>query len=305
MQSINFKKFSTLIGRVLVFLSFIFIAFLIYKLDFSEVLKNFKLSQIPTILILAILYSSLSLFLALGWKKLLEICVSKTLDKTVLSIYLKTVIYKYIPGNIFHFLGRHSLFSSHSIDHKKIAFANALEIIFQLLMVLVIIFFISLFFDCKIDLGSYFTLSQTKIVLVLLLLMFVVGVVLFKKKYRDILFQKESFFKIVFVLLNHVAFLLCSATILFLVYFLLFDLTFSYEIFFSTIFVGLIAWLLGFIVPGAPGGVGIRESIILLLLPKMAYISPEIALAGALVYRVITLLGEVLTLFLAKLFHAR
>ncbi len=305
LQWINLKKLSSIFGKLLVFASFVFIILLIYKLDFSEVLKSFKLSWIPIILLLAIMYGFLSIFLALAWKKLLELCTNLKLNREVLSIYLKTVIYKYIPGNVFHFLGRHSIVKLHDISHKNIAFANALEIILQLLSVLFIILISSLVFGFEIDFGDHFTISYTKIALAFALLIFVVGVVLFKKEYRDLLFQKDSFLKIFFVLANYVAFLLISALILFLVYYLFFDLKFSVEIFFSVIFVGLIAWLLGFVVPGAPGGVGIREAIILLLLPKMIAISPEITVAGALIYRVVTLLGEVLTLFLAKLFYAR
>lgn len=52
----------------------------------------------------------------------------------------------------------------------------------------------------------------------------------------------------------------------------------------------LIAWLAGFATPGAPGGVGVREAALVLLLPGPA----DLAVALALLTRLVSSLGDVL-----------
>jgi len=50
------------------------------------------------------------------------------------------------------------------------------------------------------------------------------------------------------------------------------------------------AWVLGFIVPGAPGGIGVRELVLTLLLSQAA--GGEQAAALGILHRVITVIGD-------------
>jgi len=301
----DFKKLTEIVGKVFVLLSFGFLFFILSKLDFTTMFGMFKLHWIPLIMILAFLFSLLYLFMAEGWRILLVLASKACLGKQVIATYLKTVIFKYAPGNIFHFLGRHSLSKSEGIEHQSIAFANGVEILLQLFAVSFIIMIGSFFFDISLNVGEYVALSQTKILLAFSLLLLLVMLVLFKKKYRDIIGHKDALLSLLQVFVYHLIFLLGSASILVVVYAWLFDVHFTFSLFVKTIFASSIAWLLGFIVPGAPGGVGIRESILVLLLPSILMVSKELVLAGALVYRVVTMLGEGLTYFWAKLFEIK
>jgi uncharacterized membrane protein YbhN (UPF0104 family) len=53
----------------------------------------------------------------------------------------------------------------------------------------------------------------------------------------------------------------------------------------------VISWLLGYVMPGAPGGIGIRESIMVLLFSP--YFGKENALFAAIIYRLITIIADV------------
>jgi uncharacterized membrane protein YbhN (UPF0104 family) len=53
---------------------------------------------------------------------------------------------------------------------------------------------------------------------------------------------------------------------------------------------GCAAWLCGFVVPGAPGGLGIREAVLTLLLTPLT--GADTALLAALAFRAVTLLGD-------------
>jgi len=51
-----------------------------------------------------------------------------------------------------------------------------------------------------------------------------------------------------------------------------------------------LAWLAGFVVPGAAAGVGIREAVLMVALDGV--LAPEVALALALVFRLVTTVGD-------------
>ena len=297
------KKLAEIAGRGFVLLSFGFLFYILSTLDFSTLYGLFHLWWIPAIMILAFLFSLLYFFMAEGWRILLALSSGACLDKHVIYVYLKTVIFKYAPGNVFHFLGRHSLSKTHTLPHQTIAFANGVEILLQLFAVSFIIMIGTFFFDINLDIGSYLSLSKTKILLAFGLLVGIVMMILLKKKYKDTLASPKALLALLRIFCYHLVFLLGSASLLVAVYALFFGVTFTFALFVQTVFVSSIAWLLGFVVPGAPGGVGIREAILLLLLPSIMMVSKELVLAGALVYRVVTILGEGLTYFWAKLFE--
>jgi uncharacterized membrane protein YbhN (UPF0104 family) len=293
----KFKNFTTILGRIIVFVSFLFLGFLLYKFDFSSIINRVELFWFPTIVLLSFIFSFLYIFLACGWKKLLEISQNRLLDMGVISVYLKTVIFKYAPGNVFHFLGRHSLVKSHGLSNRAIVFANGAEIILQLISVGIIIFIGLIFFGVEIDFGYYFGLSFNTIIMAFALFIFLISIIVSQKKYRDQLFSYE----ILSVIVLQTFFLVGSSSILIFIYVIFFDVNISFGLFGNMILISSIAWLLGFIVPGAPGGIGIRESTLLLLLPSVLFLSKEELLAGAIIFRLVTILGEVFTFFLAKL----
>lgn len=59
-----------------------------------------------------------------------------------------------------------------------------------------------------------------------------------------------------------------------------------------------IAWLLGLIVPGAPGGIGVFEATAIALLPQNLFPQATVLLAVA-IYRVISILAEAIAAFIA------
>jgi uncharacterized membrane protein YbhN (UPF0104 family) len=60
------------------------------------------------------------------------------------------------------------------------------------------------------------------------------------------------------------------------------------------------AWLVGLVVPGAPGGLGVFEATMLTILDK-SYFSPAIILSAVTAYRLISILAELMGAGLAKM----
>lgn len=66
----------------------------------------------------------------------------------------------------------------------------------------------------------------------------------------------------------------------------------------ATVWIYALAWSLGTVTPGAPGGLGVREAALTLGLGEMAGVDPAYAAGVALALRVVTVVGDVL-LYLA------
>lgn len=64
-----------------------------------------------------------------------------------------------------------------------------------------------------------------------------------------------------------------------------------------------LSWLLGFMTPGAPAGLGAREGIMLMLLHGAS--TPEKLMAFVLLARIATMMGDILCFLAAVLLHAR
>jgi len=295
----NFKRVSTYIGRVVVALCLIYIFITLKDLDFSKLIEFYDISWIFKALFLSTLFCFIYLFNASAWADMIEIVSNKDPRSDAKRVYLKTVIYKYLPGNIFHFLGRHSLSKDHNISHKEILMANSFEIIMLLFSVLFWLMIGSLFFEFKIDIFSYITLDQNKLLMIFLSIFVTLGIFIYYKGYQKSLFNLKT----INIFFKNSLFLLGSSLIFISIFTLFFNYHYSVVSFFNMIFIALIAWLLGFVIPGAPGGIGIRESIYILMVPPLLGVDVQIVTVVALIYRVITIVGESMTLVLAKIFE--
>ena len=71
-----------------------------------------------------ILYGALLTMLALGWKNMLEIIEGRKLDTLISLFYLKSLVYKYIPGNLFHYASRQIAANKIGIKHTTLLKSN-------------------------------------------------------------------------------------------------------------------------------------------------------------------------------------
>jgi uncharacterized membrane protein YbhN (UPF0104 family) len=55
----------------------------------------------------------------------------------------------------------------------------------------------------------------------------------------------------------------------------------------------ILSWLIGFIMPGAPAGIGIRETMLVVVLGGL--ISPDMLVFSAVVLRLISIIGDVVS----------
>lgn len=64
----------------------------------------------------------------------------------------------------------------------------------------------------------------------------------------------------------------------------------------------IIAWVLGFVVPGAPGGIGVREFVLTLLLGNV--VGKELILTLSILHRLITIIGDFMA-YVVRVFFSK
>jgi glycosyltransferase 2 family protein len=259
---------------------------------------SFKL--ISTVIILSVIYSLSEFLLSFSWRKLLILCGHKYISLNLSNeIYGKSQIAKYIPGNIFHVVSRHMLGSQVGIKHIVLAGATIYEILGLISTSALIGFSGMVIFG----LGNiYFSFNQIIIILLTTIIISFSVVILapYLMKIRGIILPNQKkwdyIYNIISIYIYYLLFFLIAGLILVFIVKIFFDLNLINSAKIIVIF--SIAWVAGFIVPGAPGGIGVREAVIIFLISPI--IGEAQGIAVAIVLRLVTSLGDMWFLFITN-----
>lgn len=292
------KKVIKLLGNFLSIVAIVFIAYTLYKMDidFERIVST------PNILLWTILGVVLSaitvVLLGVAWTRTLSyFSKQKVSYKEGIFIYSKANLGKYIPGNVMHYVERNLFAKNIGLDHLETAISTGFEII-GLIIASVLI---SIIFSYKNLIGlikHYFTWEVVVLIFALLIVVIVAAVFIVKNSekvrtiYQKICSVKFVLTYIVNILIYVLVFLILGAIMVLLVNALEVNALSAGEI---PIIVATytLAWVLGFLVPGAPGGIGVREFVISFVLgeSKLA----EAILIAAVMHRIITIIGDVVS----------
>lgn len=308
MEEKTIQKYLNWIGRFLVLLSLIFVFRKLweYKTDLLEVTSSGTTWII--LLTASVIYGGLKFTHALGWYHLLQSGrnSAKSISRfEALIIFGKTHIAKYIPGNIFHYTSRHIFAKEQNLSDSYLIKTTILEII----IVVSISFFLSLLsiresVEVVLELfpaaGSIISFG-----ILLISITAVIGIVwLFRERIVSVWKQVHltAFFRTYSLYL-----LFFWINILFffgMIYIVSPDFSLGADNVRFIIGGYSIGWLLGFLVPGAPGGIGIREAVLMALLGGIMQL--EILLAVIILFRIVTVTGDFIhflyTIILEKAF---
>jgi uncharacterized membrane protein YbhN (UPF0104 family) len=268
----------------LVFLAYIF-------LDSYTDVKSSRIFDSPWIILdiifLTLIHSSSLFFVAHNWHRILNFLAKKKLPKFTIWVWIESNIYKYIPGNIANYFVRYFYLKKLYITDKLIIKSFFIEAIF--LSISSFIFGTILFiFLGKTSIFNYFPLFNFDLILFGFMAFLITLIYLFKYKYSySLLFVNLS----IYYLLFFISIGFCAFYIL----------NFLLEIDISILIIVAIysfAWLGGFIIPGAPAGIGIRESLFVIL--SNGIILKADALLLILLLRFISICGEILLYLQAR-----
>lgn len=221
-----------------------------------------------------------------------KICYSE-----VVFIYVKSNILKYIPGNIFQYAGRNELAIVKNIRHSEVALATIIDVIWSVF---------SMLLPSILMLGDQWKawlchqeLPVSKVVMAICALIVIVAIVFFilykwKKQMLDNMISKVFNVKFLRVLLFNFVFYVLIGISTSGLYVAVFSLI-SGEFYFLNeivIYIGimLLAIVAGYITPGSPGGVGVREAVSLFFLKGM--IDESVILSGIVITRIIFVIAD-------------
>jgi uncharacterized membrane protein YbhN (UPF0104 family) len=255
------------------------------------------------IIIGAFVYAASSQLLSNAWVRLLAYLGQTGIDKKECSsIYARTQLAKYLPGNVFHLASRHVLTSQAGTRHGATVGAAFFEVIGLIGSA------------CAVSLlGVVFKSSLSGGDSVLLYLGVLCGAISFpllinwtlgrvrslKKLHIPKKRPKESLKSLLPVYLLYGFFFIVSGGILlWLVYLISGAGRLQTAGIVLTVYAA--AWVAGFVTPGAPAGLGVREAVITVSLS--GYIGESGSLLAALIFRMITIGGDFLFFFSSFLY---
>lgn len=295
------KKILKSLGAILSIFSIFFVAknIINMNIDYSAILNNKKLLVVFTVGIFISVV--LTYVLAYAWTRLINYFSSIKVDFNLgLNIYVKANLGKYLPGNVAHYIERNVFMNKYGVSHKNIIIATVSEMGGQAIAAIIISCILS--YKQILMIFEKLILDKINLPLVIALCMFMLSAftVVFIKYFKDIDFLRYLVTLITNMLLYSMVLLLYG--LLFLLLFWAFDKDIfnNVEICLQLISVYIIAWVTGFCVPGAPGGIGVREYVIGLLLGGSKLF--EIAMVVAVIHRLITVLGDVVSYFIAMVY---
>lgn len=303
------KKTINYIGKFLMVLSIIFIVYKLYRYDLD--LSRLADWRIGGGIILLILLHGANIFLLATYSYTVAVNLyskKKIFLPKVMHVYCKANLYKYIPGNIMHFVGRNQLALDENVPHTDIILATVTEMVL-LIFAAVVITLSSGISSLQLYLNSMKVDAAGNIATVVILgaiCVLIAGsvLVIFRHKLWSYLSQYQEVFtgrgiqKCAVVLAICIVRLLVNAVIFMTCLHLLCE-GIPVNMYTQILSLFVISWVIGFLTPGAPGGLGVREAVMCFFLGGI--VGQDSILYAALVYRVICILGDMTSYLYALL----
>jgi uncharacterized membrane protein YbhN (UPF0104 family) len=272
------------LGSILAIAGIVFVAIRLYGYSSQLDLTLFDSFTGSIIIGFVLVYCLANIVLAIAWWNLLIYFGVTRSRLWAIRIYGLTQLAKYVPGNIMHLASRQALGLAAGVKNWPLAKASIWELgLISIVGSFFAILPLPLFFQA-------FTIPVASVSFVCTLL--VVMAVL--NRYVSLNITRAFGWYVVF---------LTIAGLLFVGLLELFTVKNSISASQLLPYCGafVVAWLAGFITPGAPAGIGVREVVLMVLLKGL--VDEADLLVAVLMSRVVTVAGDVL-FFLLSLFKA-
>ncbi|EAU39982.1 hypothetical protein FP2506_02035 [Fulvimarina pelagi HTCC2506] len=272
------KTWLVKLGTAIGLAGVVFVGFKLYAYSHQIDANRLALSSYAVLAVLAIVYGSANTLLGVAWLNILHHLGLPASSRWSLWAYATSQLAKYVPGNIFQFAGR-------QVIGVGAGFANAplgKSILYELaLLCLAACHFVTL--GAPLLLPGLGLTAPTAVFLVVVWASFAL---------LD-WFLGRSCAK---AFLLYVAFLFVSGAVFALVASYSGVASTGLQAFLPVVSAFVVAWMIGLVTPGIPAGLGVREAVLIVLLPAFGD-EPSIVTA-VLLGRIVTVLGD--TLFYAS-----
>ncbi|MBB3612398.1 lysylphosphatidylglycerol synthase domain-containing protein [Rhizobium sp. BK602] len=236
-----------------------------------------------------VIYAALLQLIGLAWHRLLSSVDGPSLGLLqALAICGRTQIYKYLPSNVLHMVGRYGFAKKAGASNKALAFAQVGELLTIVLAasMLATVLARPILVQALAAHGfDHRTLVDIAAAAGMILLVIATVLVV---RFRIVAIGYRTLGALVLAVITYLLFFTGCGLLL---AGLCKSLGGSVGLI-DIIGIGTTAWFLGFVVPGAPGGLGVREAVLIAGLTTTGLPMAE-ATAAALGYRIVTMLGDV------------
>lgn len=294
------KKILKGAGYILTILALLFVVRKIISMDIDFHLLS---EHLPVFLICITGYAILVYFLGKPWKKFVTVITGQQVEgPEAYYICTKANLMKYIPGNVLQFVGRNELAINHDMSHKDVACATVLDTLCMVLSAVTV----AMVFHLKGLFSWLLQYMQLELLLICLLVMIFVGACILILLYRKVpyfrfLFEKSNVKAMVTGTAFFWIFYLGTAAMLYLIFHFVLGVSFTVPELSILVGTWAIGYLMGYVMPGAPGGIGIRELVLCFLLQTI--INQDTVLLATVLLRVANIFGEIIAFLVALVLY--
>jgi glycosyltransferase 2 family protein len=298
----KYWKILKILGYSSTIISIIYLVLVGHK-HWDNLLGIFTISdKWASILISSFLYAiSIGLVYSEVWRKLVLGLGGKITFKSSYVLLGHSQIAKYIPGNVFQYVGRHILGKNLGLSNGVIINGIFIETLLNATVAGLIFLVSSLFLGwSKLVLPGVNKLLIIGVAAIIIIIFLVIA--RFTPKIKSWLIKSNIIIDIKTIKKRYFIYSIIIVILLYALFFTFIGLNlwFLSKYFWSISDVPIlffisayaIAWVIGFATPGAPGGIGIREVILIAILNN--HMNQPKALMLALIFRLVTILGDFL-----------
>lgn len=241
-----------------------------------------------SVFVAAVSYAAILELVGFGWYVLLSSVGDRKITSFLaLRIFARTQIYKYLPTNVIHMVGRFVIAARYGVKKSVLSYAQLMEIVLMIVSATAIALIFSFSFLLETVEPYGITKNMTISICIIgclavisLVLLLVIGH--FKQT------KGRAIVCLMMVFACYAAFFIFNGLIVSALVYLVSGSTADLKV---VVGVASVGWLLGFIVPGAPGGLGVREAVIIAGLTIIG-MAPAAAAAVAVAHRLVAILAD-------------
>lgn len=294
------KKAVKWIGRALMLLSIIFIVQKLFSYR-DSLNVNLSVTSIFFMGICVLAYGAIVYVGTFLYKCLLRITTDCSVPfNKVAYVCCKANIMKYLPGNVMQYVGRNEIAVEENLPHTKVALATIMEIIIVVLSTGVVAICFSGSYAIE-WINNFVEIKVSMVVVLALLVMAIIAVILliFKDKiigyFKTIITVKNI--ASILGLIVYYGLIMIANSILYFYVLSLMDIFLEPKYYLIGIGLYSLSFVLGYVTPGVPGGIGIREAVLVYFFSS--FIAEAQILSGAVIFRIISILGDFVAIGLA------
>ncbi len=269
-------------SRLLVSACAVFLAVMVQRHWAAVSRISLSPGQWTTLATLALVYGAALFLLALAWHHvLLMVGAGPVSAAHSAKAYSTAQLAKYVPGNVFHFVGRHMIHRAEGMDDKRLVVATLVENVLLLLAAACVAV-------VCLAVGGEDRLRMLALIAGAALLAGVpAAVIVMRRKFTFpilpgliALGAGVAFFAVMAAIIVAIAAMLGAPP--------------AWDIGAG----GIVSWIAGFVTPGAPGGLGVREAAMVFIGGRGT--GPDVLLLLAVLFRLVTFAGDVLCALLGR-----